>query len=60
MISKHKGGNVNFRASYIFSANDVIANIGVIISRVIVLWTGSQGPTWSSASSSQQLSSGAA
>jgi Co/Zn/Cd efflux system component len=44
MISKHKGGDVNFRASYIFSANDVIANIGVIISGALVLWTGSQVP----------------
>lgn len=37
LISKHKGGDVNFRASYIFSANDVIANIGVIISGILVL-----------------------
>ncbi|TWT64361.1 cation transporter [Rubinisphaera italica] len=44
MISKHKRGDVNFRASYIFSANDVIANIGVIISGALVLWTGSQVP----------------
>ena len=44
LISKHKGGDVNFRASYIFSANDVIANIGVIISGALVLWTGSQVP----------------
>lgn len=44
LISKHKQGDVNFRASYIFSANDVIANIGVIISGALVLWTGSQIP----------------
>ncbi|TWT51718.1 Cadmium, cobalt and zinc/H(+)-K(+) antiporter [Thalassoglobus neptunius] len=44
LISKHKGGDVNFRASYIFSANDVIANIGVIISGLLVLWLGSQIP----------------
>lgn len=44
MISKHKQGDVNFRASYIFSANDVIANVGVIISGALVLWTGSQIP----------------
>ena len=44
MISKHKGGDVNFRASYIFSANDVIANTGVIVSGALVLWTGSQVP----------------
>nr|WP_084422353.1 cation transporter [Rubripirellula obstinata] len=44
LIAKHKGGDVNFRASYIFSANDVIANIGVIISGLIVKLSGSQIP----------------
>lgn len=44
MIAKHKGGDVNFRASYIFSANDVIANIGIIVSGALVLSTGSQIP----------------
>jgi len=44
LISKHKSGDVNFRASYIFSANDVIANIGVIVSGLLVLWLGSQIP----------------
>jgi cation diffusion facilitator family transporter len=44
LIAKHKGGDVNFRASYIFSANDVIANIGVIVSGLLVLLLGSQVP----------------
>lgn len=44
LIAKHKGGDVNFRASYIFSANDVIANVGVIISGIIVKLSGSQLP----------------
>ena len=44
MIAKHKGGDVNFRASYIFSANDVIANIGVIVSGFLVLVLSSQFP----------------
>lgn len=44
MISRHKDGDVNFRASYIFSANDVIANIGVIISGGLVLAFESQIP----------------
>jgi Co/Zn/Cd efflux system component len=44
LLSKHRHGDVNFRASWIFSANDVIANIGVIISGVAVLATGSQLP----------------
>lgn len=44
LISRHKGGDINFRASYIFSANDVIANIGVIVSGILVLLLGSQLP----------------
>lgn len=44
LLWKHRGGDVNFRASFIFSTNDVIANIGVIVSGALVLWTGSQFP----------------
>jgi len=44
LISRHKAGDVNFRASYIFSANDVIANIGVIISGLLVFLLESQIP----------------
>ncbi|GAA5507894.1 cation transporter [Novipirellula caenicola] len=44
LISRHKHGDINFRASYIFSANDVIANIGVIVSGLLVLLLGSQIP----------------
>jgi Co/Zn/Cd efflux system component len=32
------------RASWIFSTNDVIANIGVILAGVLVAWTGSHLP----------------
>lgn len=32
------------KASYIFSANDVIANLGVIAAGVLVTWTGSPYP----------------
>lgn len=44
LIAAHKGGDVNFRASYIFSANDVIANLGVIISGWLVWQFDSQLP----------------
>ena len=44
LLWKHRRGDVNFRASYIFSANDVIANVGVMISGTLVLSTGSQVP----------------
>lgn len=36
LISKHREGGVHMRASWIFSANDVIANLGVIVSGVLV------------------------
>lgn len=31
LISKHKNGGIHMRASWIFSKNDVIANLGIII-----------------------------
>jgi Co/Zn/Cd efflux system component len=34
------------RASYIFSANDVLANLGVILAGGLVAWTGSSLPDW--------------
>ena len=34
------------RASYIFSANDVLANFGVIVAGILVAWTGSPVPDW--------------
>ncbi len=37
LISGHREGGVHMRASWIFSLNDVLANIGVIISGVLVL-----------------------
>ena len=44
LIHKHKEGDVHMRASWIFSANDVVANLGVIISGVLVWWLGSRWP----------------
>jgi|TARA_Y100000817_G_C16811220_1_gene524357 Co/Zn/Cd efflux system component len=44
LIHKHKDGGVHMKASWIFSANDVIANIGVIIAGALVYFTGSRYP----------------
>lgn len=44
LIAKHRQGGVHMRASWIFSTNDVIANLGVIVSGLIVLWSGSPYP----------------
>ena len=40
LLSRHRDGEVHMRASWIFSKNDVIANIGIILSGVIVYWSG--------------------
>ena len=34
------------RASYIFSANDVLANLGVILAGGLVAWSESPLPDW--------------
>lgn len=44
LISRHKDGGVHMRASWIFSTNDVIANLGVIMSGVLVAIVGSRYP----------------
>lgn len=44
LIAKHRRGGVHMRASWIFSANDVIANVGVIISGGLVMYFGSRFP----------------
>lgn len=44
LISGHKDGGAHMKASWIFSANDVIVNMGVILAGVLVAWTGSAYP----------------
>lgn len=44
LISKHRDGGVHMRASWIFSTNDVIANLGVIVSGALVALVGSRYP----------------
>lgn len=46
LISGHRHQGVHMQASYIFSANDVLANIGVILAGVLVAWSGSSLPDW--------------
>ncbi len=41
LVSKHRNGGAHMTASVIFSANDVIANVGVILAGALVAWTGS-------------------
>lgn len=44
LISKHRTGGVHMQASWIFSANDVIANMGVILAGALVYVTKSPYP----------------
>ena len=44
LISKHRHGGAHMKASWIFSSNDVLANLGVLLAGVLVGWTGSRFP----------------
>jgi Co/Zn/Cd efflux system component len=44
LISRHRDGGVHMRASWLFSRNDVLANLGVISAAVLVTLTGSRWP----------------
>ena len=44
ILAKHRNGGAHMRASWIFSTNDVIANLGVILSGGLVLLLGSRIP----------------
>ena len=44
LLSKHRDGEVHMRASWIFSKNDVIANLGVIVAGILVHFTASRWP----------------
>ncbi|GAC19497.1 cation diffusion facilitator family transporter [Paraglaciecola arctica] len=44
LIQRHKSDEVHMRASWIFSANDVIANVGVIFGGALVFWSGQRWP----------------
>lgn len=46
LIAPHQDGGVHLKASYIFSANDVLANLGVMVAGALVWWTGAQWPDW--------------
>jgi Co/Zn/Cd efflux system component len=44
IIGRQREGGVHMRASFIFSKNDVIANMGVILSGMLVWYLGSRYP----------------
>ena len=40
MLSRYRDGEVHLRATWIFTRADVIANLALIVSGLVVLWTG--------------------
>lgn len=44
LIAQRRDSGAHMKASWIFSANDVIANFGVIVAGILVAWTGSRYP----------------
>lgn len=44
LLARHRDGGVHMRASWIFSTNDVLANLGVIVAGALVAWSGSNIP----------------
>lgn len=46
LVAKHRNDGVHMRASYIFSANDVLTNLGVIGAGFLVAWLSSPYPDW--------------
>lgn len=46
LIAGHRDGGAHMKASYIFTANDALANLGVIVAGGLVAWLGSPWPDW--------------
>jgi Co/Zn/Cd efflux system component len=44
LVRRHRKGGVHMRASVIFSTNDTLANLGVIVAGLLVGWSGSRIP----------------
>ncbi|WP_158968121.1 cation diffusion facilitator family transporter [Paraglaciecola sp. L3A3] len=44
LLSRYRSGDINMRASWICSRNDMIANVGVMISAGLVMWLDSAIP----------------
>jgi Co/Zn/Cd efflux system component len=44
LLRRHRGEDVNFKASAIFTSNDSYVNIGIVVSGALVMWLGSNVP----------------
>ena len=46
LITKKRDRGAHMKASYIFTANDALANVGVIVAGLLVAWLGHPWPDW--------------
>ncbi|WP_143870928.1 cation transporter [Catenovulum sediminis] len=46
LLYQHRKGDINLRASWICSRNDMIANVGVLLAAFMVSWFGAAWPDW--------------
>ena len=44
LLKRHQGEDVNFKASAIFTSNDSIVNLAIVLSGALVMWWGSNLP----------------
>ncbi|MFY3383287.1 MAG: cation transporter [Burkholderiales bacterium RIFCSPHIGHO2_12_FULL_65_48] len=44
LLRRHRGDDVNFKASAIFTSNDSIVNGAIVLSGILVMWLGSNIP----------------
>lgn len=44
LLARHRNGGVHLKASWIFTTNDALANIGVMVAGGLVWWTGTSIP----------------
>lgn len=44
LLKRHQGEDVNFKASAIFTSNDSIVNMAIVLSGALVMWSGSNIP----------------
>ena len=44
LLKRHRGEDVNFKASAIFTSNDSIVNLAIVLSGALVMWSGSNLP----------------
>lgn len=44
LLRQHRGQDVNFKASAIFTSNDSVVNLSILVSGLLVMWAGSSLP----------------